>query len=512
MARLSRPLRFVSAAVALALLVSALVVLVPSGAEAAAVLLTPANVSQLDASGAFEMFTTVTIPAGERVPLDFAEVLISPPGTFASGTIDGSTCIADNMATSGARVEVLAVTGGESVYGHLAATRHDAVTSGSGYDLGTGYSVDYGYGYGYGSTDAVTLTVHLKVIDCFVPSDFPGMPANPQATFDVQVLLGHDMAQNFPSVPVQVTLMAPLFEAPGTPAGSSDLLPGTPSSSGGQSGISYSFMDTDADGTPFEPVAAGSVLGPFLFPAGLGAPDAVGFTVTTTAQLPAGSQLLFTFQDDGAVQSADSPPFGIDPAILGGQLRNKEPAFYFQVLLSIPGEGFVLHASDYISITITLSVPDAYFTAGGGTPNLFHLIAFGSDGTLEGTQPVRIGLPVHLGTDRVYTFSITVFSSFAGAGRSAGGGGGNLPAPAVDVGTPVDTGVGTPPVDTGVGNTDGTPDTPVSVPTRSAPDHESGPTPAGGHFQLSTSLALLIAAVLAICLVVGAAWSLGRKR
>jgi len=494
--RLAFGARAATAFLAGAVLLGSLLVILPRPAEATQVLVSPASVGAPTIDGGdyvFDVLVTVTIPAGEHAPLSFAEVLVTPH----SG---GATCDARSDAHTNPRVEVGRFDGGVATYGRFNATVHAPVSTGTGYSLNeTGMGVDFGYGYGYeygngyGRADQpTTLNVPLRVRGCLSHASFPG---SPQKSFDVAVLFGPSTpvpAGLFPSVPFTVVLMDPAFVAPTNPTDDPAVAVAGVSQGGGQEGVS--FLLTDGHGE-FAPVAAGATLGPFSFPAELGSSAAVSFSLTAVEQLPAGTQVLFTFQDQGVTQDALHPPFDIDSAILGGQLHGKDPAFFTEIRLSVPGQGFV-PATGRIALHVTFHVAAAYFTA--THTRVLGLTAFnGTTGALENGQPHRIGAAPPTG-DQDVTFNITAFSAFVGHGLPLGGGGGGSGSSAggnVPVAPPVAPPV-TPPV------------TPVVPPPVNPPEASRGtttpaPTPGGQGATLQPMLLTLGILVLIVLAAVG---------
>ncbi len=532
------------ALVAVGLLVVGFLVLIPTNVAATEVRLQTGDVAPLvirtDNPGvvsdaySFDVTVPVHIAAGEHIPLNYARVLVgASTAGFVGGALSPTLCDQNTSGTgtAGVGVSIVSIAGASPAtatffgYGYTMAVNGN----GYGYDFTGKTQVDWvathgsasGVGYGYGYTSGVTVTVTLRVTGCIGPvgsaAPFAFTGANPLVDFRVQVFVGGSAGQTHPSAPVHALLFDPNFVATTTPnaAGGTTPQPGPSSASGGVESFSWVVMDTDGDGTPFEPVAAGTIFPVIAFPLNLGPHQAISFQLTATQQLPAGTQILFSFQDDGTTQSLTAPPFNINPTLLAVQTGNILPSNFFQIHLARPGLP-IASTSGVVSLDIIFGVPQAYFAATGTSQALFSLKGFKDDGTLESPQPARTAGPTLVGTSNQYTFRITAFSAFAGhgavAGGGGGGGGGASTTTGATTGTPSTTsttvtqnptdGTSAPlPTDTGTGTGTAPPSTgPGTSSAPTTPDTEGGGFPG---WLIAVLVIFGAAAIVAVAIVFG---------
>jgi hypothetical protein len=389
-------------------LIAGMFLLVPQGADATKVLLTPTGVSGLASTYAFQAQTTVQVPANERAPLEWVRVLVddASSSTFAAGKLSSPFC--DTAVTSGASANITSIQAPAGSYAYGATrtnTRFQPTVVGGQYDFDAGTSVNYGYGYGYGSTVAITVTVSVQVTGCLSSAKFASGPAQ---DFDIQVFLGADASRNFPSLPVRIQFFDPNFVAPTTPSTQATFDVGVPTAEAGQTSLSFMAVDNDGDATPFEPIAAGTEI-TATFPDGLGAVSGITFTAETQSQLPSGTQIQITTSE----APTGATPFGINPAVLGTVVQGKNPAIFFQVRLTQPGSAGFVDATPLLDMEVSFEVGNEYFSANQVAPGRLRLSGFDASGNLKPIQPQFLGAQAIAGGGVRFTFRITSFSSFA---------------------------------------------------------------------------------------------------
>lgn len=414
----------VLAVAATAILLTGLLVLVPSPAGAVQVQAPSVAVSDRAAAADGLLKTvltaTILIPEDEFVPLTYAEIRYST-GTIAfggDGRITGTSCAATIVSIDA-----------DSSFGEFTGTTHPIVpdSNGYGYDFGAPSNVDFsnfnagyqlGYGYGYGSASAaVTVTMVLEANDC------PGgafIPLNSYVVVNFQAVVGGDATRVFPSIPTTVLVRDPedAFVAVGTPDSDPAIL--TNFNTGDLTQYGFGFT---ADNGDFIDGAAADNFLPLPFPAG--SSFVTGLEVDFDLDLPEGVGLQINFFDQvttGGAMSLSNPPFGIDPTALASR-TGVPPAGFFSI--SMTGLPPGISASDAIDVRVTVDVPQAHFT---GPPRLnvgtFTLLRFNDDGTLNLANSPTCVLLGTFGANYRFRCTITDFSSFAMAARTAGGGGG----------------------------------------------------------------------------------------
>jgi hypothetical protein len=382
------------------LLVVSLIVLFPAGAQAATISHVAPGASSIPAGTAADLqddtiraTATITIPTGEHIPIDVAEIYgvlatTNHGGNIATGAVDtldcsGTTTI-QSISSSLARVDS-SFTG----YGYTAASVAD---NGYGYGYQYGYSYQYGakdfdftgsgYGYGYGSTAGGTVTITVVATGCDVAQAAPGIPTVP---YDIQVLVG-SASEKLASLPAYVEF--------------------TNAACGG--GASCNVATADGGGVTLH----GSSTTDTGEIAITQIPNVSSVRLTSTTAVPAGSKIEMV--------PSDSASFGVPTTSISGVL-----ALHIQLKV-VDANGNDISNTLGIQVTLKFNIPKLYFDS---NPTLST-----SQVTLQGfragatTSYQSFGATL-LGFDTPnnrynYQAVISSFSSFAAGATAASGGGG----------------------------------------------------------------------------------------
>ncbi len=445
-------------------------VLFPETAEAAKV--TNLTSGALDDTGAFTLLTTVTIPAGEHVPLNYAKVLVAPQSSvLAGGVLSTPFCIATTGGSPSATITT--VVGASATHNEFSGYGYTitGVDGGYGYSYGQGLSFSgggnvfsgYGYGYGYGSPSAtVTVEVVIKVSGCnFFTGGPSGNSADAFETFRIQAFVGGDAAHTLPSFPLTA-----VFANKGY--------------------VSTSDGSVKPDGSGATVVGGDLPVGiktnPVDLPHGFGMKSISVTPVSKTIESGSRLNILKSQEVD-----KKAPSFGI--LDLSGMFPVSQPLIQFQFVLEKPDGSTTTDLNGVLRTTPVLEVPASYFqdlvksnifVNEAEAVKYFRVFAFQSDGALKSffKQPVVN----RVGTDNdpyLFEVGITHYSSFvAGStkvGVPGGGGGGG----GCGTACPVDPPVVTDPS----GNTTeppGVPESPPVVPEPTTGDEEDPTDTTGG--------------------------------
>lgn len=424
---------------AVGLLIVGLLVLIPQpvrGVQPGAPSITLADIgSSSDGKIRTTITSVVTIPQGNIIPLEYAEVIFADGNTGQDFGGDLSRIDDDVLQTCIGQISSWG--GATPIFGSFGGNGYGIETGGYGYGYQfsttaaprlAGYDDENdnfgpGEGYGYGSeTGDLRVTVTVVVDDCPATSHWGSLPLK---LFHVQLVVGGGPLDAFASLPRTIQLRNP--EAP-APSGT-----GAPSLQNVQitdGGASTGFALTLQAGGTFDgsdSITSGTSL---TF-----TPPDTGLVVLESATIsfgpgavPEGATLNIEFNDfhtnDGAFPPAGATAFGIPGDTLG--LRTGGAPFVGFISISMSGLPAGAQLGDYIDITFVINVPDSYFVD-GRSAGQFHLVRYSDAGVFSDISCTQVS-PKPAGVTK-FSCTITSFSSFAMVSSAFGSGGGGGGAP-----------------------------------------------------------------------------------